>query len=258
MTAIDRDRMAARLFLRAVLPVMKILLTEDAKMASRFAEANFRISFHAPDERGPVGACVKLDHGAFSIAFAPCEDAEIVFRFSSLAKMNAFFAGKPVVPAIRGWWRLGLLIKAVSLLMGLKILMPTADPKDAGRRRLKVKMTFYMITTALSQYNKGEDPEMAQWTARQPERIYQITVDEDIAAYLRVKAGKTKAGRGVYGRRKPFVHMCFSGVEGAYPIVMNQVNMVDAVRDGLLRIDGSPEYARDMGDFMMRIQELIT
>jgi hypothetical protein len=75
---------------------------------------------------------------------------------------------------------------------------------------------------------------------------------------LRVKAGRTQAGRGFCRRRRPFVHLRFNGVEGAYPIVMNRVDMVDAVRRGLLRIEGSPEYARDIGDFMMRIQTLIT
>jgi len=83
-------------------------------------------------------------------------------------------------------------------------------------------------------------------------------VDDDIAAYLRIKAGRSKAGRGVYKRRRPFVHMRFNGVEGAYPIVMNQVDMVAAVRQGLLSIDGSPEYAGNLGDFMVRIQNLIT
>jgi hypothetical protein len=136
--------------------------------------------------------------------------------------------------------------------------MPNASPKDPKKRKLKVKMTFYMITTALSQYNKGGDPEMVKWTGKQPERIYQITVDKDIAAYLRVKAGKTKAGRGVYAKRRPFVHMKFNGVEGAFPIVMNEVDMVTAVKKGYLSIEGSPEYGGNIGDFMVRIQNLIT
>jgi len=172
--------------------------------------------------------------------------------------MNAMFAGKPAVPFIKGLHRVGLLIKVFSVLMGLMVLMPNVKPKDPKKRRLKVKMTFYMITTALSQYNKGGDPEMAAWTKKQPERIYQISVDEGIAAYLRVKAGRSKAGRGLFTRRRPFVHMKFNGVEGAMPIVLNEVDMVTAVKNGYLVVEGSPEYGGNVGDFMVKIQNLIT
>ena len=254
----ERELLAARLFLRAVLPVIKVVLTDDPKMKRKFEGVCGRIQFQADNDGTPLGSALVLDEEGFRVVHDVSEASDITFSFKSVAKMNAFFAGKPVIPKIRGWLRPGLLVKAFSLLMSLKILMPDADPKEPDKRRLKVKMTFYMITTALSQYNKGGDPEMAKWTSKQPERIYQITVDDDIAAYLRVKAGKSKAGRGVYRRRRPFVHMNFNGVEGAYPIVMNQINMVDAIRKGYLSLEGSPEYGRDIGDFMMRIQDLIT
>lgn len=256
--ATDRDRMAARIFLNAVLPVARIVAADDPAMAARFANLRARIQFRAQDPHGPMGAWLAFDRGQSSFHQGFCDSPELTFAFAGLARMNAFFAGKAAVPGISGWWRAGLLFKALSLLMGLKILMPASDPKDPAKRRLKVKLTFFMITTALSQYNKGGDAQMQKWTAGQPERIYQITVDEDIAAYLRVKAGRTQAGRGIYTRRQPFVHMRFNGVEGAYPIVMNQVGMVDAVRRGYLSIEGSPEYAGQFGDFMVRIQELIT
>lgn len=104
----------------------------------------------------------------------------------------------------------------------------------------------------------GGDPEMVNWTGKQPERIYQITVDDDIAAYLRVKAGKTKAGRGTYTRRRPFIHLKFNGIDGAMPVILNEVDMLSAVKSGYLTMEGSPEHGRDFGDFMMKIQDLIT
>lgn len=256
--ATENEKMAARIFLRAVLPVMKVLLNEDARLRNRFAGIHAIVQFAAEDPEGPVGAYLVFDNDGFRVEQGIADKADISFRFGSIAAMNAMFAGKPALPRIRGWHRVTLLIKVLSLLMALKILMPDQRPKDAEKKRMKVKMTFYMITTALSQYNKGGDPEMAQWTAKQPERLYQITVNDDIAAYLRVKAGKSKAGRGTYTRRRPFVHMRFDGVDGAMPVVMNDVDMVTAVRNGYLSVEGPPEYASDIGVFMMRVQDLIT
>ncbi len=57
---------------------------------------------------------------------------------------------------------------------------------------------------------QGRRPGHAALDGRQPDRIYQFSVEpEGIAAYLRVRGGQTKAGRGVYQRRRPFVHMRF-------------------------------------------------
>jgi len=256
--ATEKELLAARIFLRAVLPVMKVVLEDDPVMKKRFEDVRAKVQFAAGPDVNQTGACLVFNKGAFKVEQGMCADPDIVFGFKSIAKMNGFFAGKPVIPKIKGIAKVGLLIKVFGLLMSLKILMPNASPKDPKKRKLKVKMTFYMITTALSQYNKGGDPEMVKWTGKQPERIYQITVDKDIAAYLRVKAGKTKAGRGVYAKRRPFVHMKFNGVEGAFPIVMNEVDMVTAVKKGYLSIEGSPEYGGNIGDFMVRIQNLIT
>jgi len=256
--ATEKELLAARIFLRAVLPVIKVLLEDDPVVKKKFQDVRAKIQFAAGPAQNQTGAFLVFDKGAFRVEQGLCSDPDITFSFKTIAKMNGFFAGKPVIPKIKGITKAGLLIKVFGLLLGLKILMPNSSPKDPEKRRLKVKMTFYMITTALSQYNKGGDPEMVRWTGKQPERIYQISVDRDIAAYLRVKAGKTKAGRGVYTKRRPFVHMKFNGVDGAFPIVMNQVDMVSAVKKGYLSIEGSPEYGGNIGDFMVRIQNLIT
>ncbi|WP_028314982.1 hypothetical protein [Desulfatibacillum aliphaticivorans] len=256
--ATDRELLAARIYLRAVLPVMKVVLNEDPALKKKFANVTAKVQFVAKDPAGDVGACLCFDKGEFKVEQGVDSSPDITFSFRTVERMLAMLSGKPAIPMIKGFWKIGLLIKVLSLLMSLKILMPDARPTDPEKKRLKVKLTFYMITTALSQYNKGGDPEMVKWTKMQPERIYQITVDDDIAAYLRVKAGKSKAGRGVYKRRRPFVHMKFNGVDGAFPIVMNDIGMVDAVKKGFLTIEGSPEYGGNIGDFMVRIQDLIT
>ena len=254
----QQEVMTSRIILRAMLPVLKILVSEDPDMKNKFKGINAKIQFFAYNDNEKTGACLVFNNGDLEIEQGLAEKPDVVFSFSSLKKMNDFFGGKLVLPSISGWFNIFLIIKIFSLLLAMKILMPESRPDDPLKKRLKVKMSFYMITTALSQYNKAGDPEMVKWTKKQPDRIYQISVDDDIAAYLRVKAGKSKAGRGVYKRKRPFVHLNFNGVEGAFPVVMNDVDMVSAVRKNYLVIEGSPEYGADLGNFMKRIQNLLT
>jgi len=260
-----RELLRTRLFLRAALPTVKVLLEDDPATAKRFKGVNAVVQFVAKNQPRAVGAYLWFEDGAVRVeqgfwdADGLGREPDITFTFASLQKLNDFFAGKTVLPGIKGFGKPGLLAKVVRLLLALKLMLPSAQPKDPAKRRLKLKLTLYMITTALSQYNKGGDSEMERWTAGQPDRIYQFSVEpEGIAAYLRVRGGKTKAGRGVYERRRPFVHMRFHGVDGALAVMNKEVDFVDGVGKGYVRIDGSPEYAANLNDFMMRVQGLLT
>jgi len=254
----NRTLLATRILLKALFPVMKVVVTDDPKMGKRFEGVSARVRFSVTGEAEPLGTDVVFEEGELSVDATMEGAPDVVFSFKTAEKFNAFMAGKPVIPGIRGWKRPGLIIKVVSLLLAMKILMPDARPKQEDKQRLKVKMIVYMITTALSQYNKGGDPEMSKWTGKQPDRIYQMSVDgEEIAAYVRVKAGKTKAGRGIYTRRRPFVHICFNGIEGALPVLLGDVEFVEALGRQMVTVEGSPEYAANLNDYMQRIQALI-
>ena len=261
----SREFLRARLFLRAALPCVKVMLDDDPGMAKRFKNVNAVVQFVAKNQPRAVGAFLWFENGdvrveqGFWDADGLGREPDITFTFGSLEKLCDFFAGKTVLPSIRGYNHPALLAKVVQLLLSLKLMLPSANPTDPAKRRLKVKLTVYMITTALSQYNKGGDPDMQRWTAKQPDRIYQFSVEpEGIAAYLRVRGGQTKAGRGVYQRRRPFVHMRFNGVDGALAVMGKEVEFVEGVGKGMVRIDGSPEYAANLNDYMMRVQGLLT
>ncbi len=257
--ATDRELLAARLFTNAVFPVMKVILNDDPAMKRKFADVKATVQFRAKDKAGDVGARLLFDNGEFLVEQGVAEHSDITFSFGSVKKMNDMLAGKPVIPKISGFSKPLLLAKVFSLLLSLKIMMPNARPKKYEKKHLKVKLAFYMVTTALSQYNKGGDPEMAGWTSKQPDRIYQITVDNtDIAAYLRIKAGKSKAGRGIYARKRPFIHMRFHGIDGALAVLLRDVEFVEGVEKGYVTIEGAPEYAAKLNDFMQRIQAMLT
>ena len=263
--ALSDEQLTNRIVLRAVLPVIKVMVEDDPAINKAFEGVSGRVQFQAQDTDGPVGACLVFDNGAFSVEQGIVENYDLLFAFPSLKKMNDMFRGKPTAlpqigPLLSGLIsKPGLLIKTFKILLGMKILMPTAKPKTHEKIHLKVKMTLYMVSTALSQMNKAGDPEMSSWTAKQPERIYQWSVDgEDIACHLKIKAGKSKAGRGMYTRRQPFVHMRFSSIENALPVLANEVDTITAIGKGWVTNDGSPEYGGRIGDFMMRIAGLLS
>ncbi len=262
--ATPQELLAARIICRAVLPVIKVMLEDVPKVGRKFQGVTAKVQFVADDTQGPVGAFLQFTDGAFEVVQGLAENPDLVFHFSSVPKMVAMFAGKPVLPSLgpllKGLVRKpGLLFNVFGILLGMKILMPTAKPKTPEMARLKVKMTLYMVSTALSQLNKGGDPEMVKWTGKQPERIYQWSVkDTDIACYLKIKAGQTKAGRGLYTRRKPFVHMIFRDIDAALPVLSNSIDTVSAMAAGLVENDGSPEYGGKVGDFMLKIAKMLS
>lgn len=255
----DKVMLTNRIVLRSILPLTKVLYEADTtpikKLLQRY-DGVIQLSIKGTD----TGAYLEFKNGALDVFQGIHPSPDIVLPFKHAAGMNALFTGGvPVFGGLpKGIWKLQLLIKFVMLLLGLMILMPNNNPKDPAKRELKVKCIMYMITNALSQLNKGGDEEMMNWTAKQPDRIYQMSVDPDgPAAYLRVKGGKTKGGHGRYTRKAPFVHMRFNGLDGAYKLLAEGKDTVSATADGDLKLEGSPEYAGVMGSFMFRIQDML-
>ena len=109
--ATEQELLVSRIFLRAALPVIKVMLEDDPKMKKKFEGVNAKVQFVAQDEAGPIGAYLKFEDGALEVVQGMADDPDITFGFSSVAKMNAMFAGKPVLPRIKGLTKVGLLIK---------------------------------------------------------------------------------------------------------------------------------------------------
>jgi len=264
MATSEQDLMTARLFFKAAFPVMKVPLNDDPKLKRMFANERANVQFSANNGSEKIGCYLTFDNGEFKATEGICENPEITLHFPSVHKMNVMLTGGTVLPKIKGGLKnFRLLLKVLQLLMSLKLMMPNARPKDPHKQYLKVKMSLYMITTALSAFNKLGDERMKEWTSKQPDRIYQFTVEpyneeNGIAAYLRVKAGKSKAGRGIYKRRRPFVHFRFNNVDGAMKVLLKDYEFVQAVEKKCVSIDGSPEYAAALNDFMAVLQEKMT
>ena len=263
MSATPQDIMTAKLFFNAAFPVMQVLLDDEPKLKEKFKDVVGTVQFGAKND-GELLAChLVFDQGTVTVIQGAAENPDLALTFPSVAKMNALLRGGMAVPSIKGIKNAGLLMKVLSLLMGLMIMSPSKRPKDFTGQSLKVKMSLYMITRALSQYNKLGDPDMQEFCQRQPDRIYQFTVENGddkayIACYLRIKAGKTKSGHGVYTRRSPLVHFRFLSVEGALAVLLKDVEFVEGVERGYVETVGSPEYACYLNDYMAILQGMLT
>ena len=262
MTASEQDLMTAKLFFNAAFPVMQVLIDDDPKLNSTFSDFRATVQFGAKDDREELFCHLTFDNGKVTVTQGKAEAPDLALTFSSIPKMNALLKGGLTLPSIKG--KLGLLPKVLSLLMGLKIMTKDNNKlKSDAEKSLKVKCSLYMVSRALSQYNKLGDPDMQEFCTRQPDRIYQFRVEHDgaadyIACYLRIKAGKSKSGHGVYERRSPFVLFRFLSLDGALKILGKEVEFVEGVEKGYVETVGSPEYAMALNDFMAVLQGMLT
>lgn len=261
MGATKEDLFALTLFYKAVFPVAQVLLDDDPKIRGSFEEVRGTVQIGAKDDGRLIACHMDFDGPNLTVVQGPAENPDVTLTFGTVQKCNTMFRGGMALPGIR-FKKLGLLLKTLGLLMGLKIMLPSSKPKTDAQKALKVKMSLYMVTRALSVSNKEGDPAMAAWTANQPDRIYQFLVepyDETrIACYLRVKAGKTKSGHGIYERRTPFVLFHFFGLDGALKVLGKEVAFVEGCEKGCVETIGSPEYACQLNDFMAVIQGMLT
>ena len=259
----DTVTLTNRIVCYSVLPLMRVLYQEKKDSPLMRMLVGVDGTFQLGAKGSGDGAWLEFSGGECKVSPGVNDAADIAIEFRDRASMNAMFTGgKPAeigLPRLRGIWRLPLLIKILPLLLGLTLLMPDKQPKDEKTRELKVRLIMYMVANALSQLNKGGDEDMVRWAAKQPDRIYQFSVlpDNEPAAYLRVKGGRTKAGRGMYTRKAPFIHMQFNSLDGAYKVFAENKETVSAMADGDLTLEGSPEYGGVIGSFMVRISDLL-
>jgi len=261
MGANATDMMTARLFFNAAFPTIQVLLDDNPKLNKKFANKTLDVQFGAKNDGELVCCHIHIEDGKIKVTEGPAEKYDAALTFGSIEKMNALLKGGLAVPKISG--NPFVLADFLPLLLGLKVMSkPNSQLKDEAEKILKVKMSLYMITRALSQYNKLGDPDMSEFCMRQPERIYQFAVDKDdvknfIACYFRVCQGKSKSGHGVYERRSPFVLFHFFSIEGALKVLGGEVEFVEGVEKGFVETIGSPEYACYLNDYMAIIQGMM-
>lgn len=252
-----REELRGRLFLRSLLPLLKVVLAERPALAKGFARASAVVQFSA---RGSAeSAHLKLAGGGLLVVSGEHPSPTLGLRFGDLPAMNAFFAGSPSLPWISGALRHPILTaRVLELLASLRILAPDADARTAAERALRARLTLYLAAHALSQLARAGDPEMTELVQASPDRVYQWTItDIGDGAWLRMCRGRTKSGRGIYRGRRPFVRYMFPTTEAAYRVLTATGSQMDSVARGDVVTEGSPEYSRKISVLLQRVDELL-
>lgn len=256
----SEEEAAATVFLRGVLPLVKILASEKPELRRAFAGKNgvVQVAVNHGAELRAVHFLV-VD-GQLQVRLGAYERPDVELRFGSLAAFNGFFKGTskrlPAIKGLRSPRRVALFVAFLRTLLTMSALLgATEPPPDEQTKALVVRLYFALLSAGISGLNKAGHAEIATWAARSPDRVYAWAVDghPEVAAYLRVKAGRTKAARGEYRRSKPFFTLRFDSLDSALGILLDKDDMLESTAAGKLIMEGAPEFGAQVGAFMLAV-----
>ncbi len=251
-----------KIFLNAALPLVKTIATDVPSLAKLFEKAHAVIQVSALcDEvpEGKVGMHFVVNSGEWLVHTCLTKDPHIELQFKSVEALNSFFKGNislGAIPKIHGIKKAGTLVAFVRVLLKMSSLLTAKEaPEDEKEQQLMVKCFFYLLSSGISQLNKAGHEEIHDWASKSPDRVYAWAVNDhpEVSAYIRVKAGKTRAGRGEYKRAMPFFTLRFDSFKSALGILLGTDDMLESVRAGKLIMDGAPEFGGQLGTYMLTV-----
>lgn len=256
-----------KIFFNAALPLVKVIAADVPSLKKQFARVHAVIQVSALDPDAPdgkVGMHFVVNGDEWKVHLDRVDPKpHVELEFKSIEAMNAFFKGRiglSTLPKMRGVMKNFGAFKAflLTLLKMSSLLGATEPPKDEATKELLVKCFFYLLSSGISQLNKMGHDEIHDWTAKSPDRVYAWAVNgyPQISAYLRIKAGKSKAGRGEYRRAMPFFTLRFDSLDSALGILLGTDDMLEAVKKGRLIMDGAPEFGGQIGGYMLEVGAL--
>ena len=256
-----------KIFLNAALPLLKVIANDVPSLAKKFEKVHCIYQVSALDPSAPDGKYAThftVNNGEWKVcADKVATNAHIELEFKSMETMNAFFKGNigpSTLPKMKGIVKKPVEFAAFMavLLKMSSLLTITEAPADEETQKLAVKCFFYLLSSGISQLNKQGHEAVHNWTKTSPDRVYAWAVDghPEVSAYLRIKAGKSRSGRGVYKRAMPFFTMRFDSLPSALGILLSTDDMLESTKRGKLIMDGAPEFGAQLGAYMIMVGDM--
>lgn len=263
--ASDETRYTNRVFMAGALPLIKTIATDVPELKKKFEGVNaiYQVSAKVNAEDKEAVHFI-VENGEWTVKLGEYLGQEKIdgeLAFSSMEAMNDFMKGKVLnlLPALR-IKNIGKFMKFMQVLLKMSSLLGIKDPEsvDDTTAVLLCKLYFYLLSSGISQLNKMGHPAVHEWAIKSPDRCYQWAVEghPECTAYMRVKAGKSRAGRGEYKRSKPFFCMKFDCPVSALKILLGTGDMFQMTANKQLIMEGAPEFGVQIGDFMMLVGAL--
>lgn len=262
VTITQDDLYAARIFFNSALPLLKVIIQDKPALKRKFTDNYlvFQVSaLYSKATGGKMATHFIFNNGEITCNVSKVHlSPDIEFVFSDLKKFIKFFSGRgKSLPKIKGAFKnFGCFIAIMKRLLTMAKLLQAEDaPKKQADRELLVKLYFYLLTNGISQLNKAGQEKIHEWALSSPDRAFAFAVNNynDLNAYIRVKEGNSKAGRGIYSRCKPFLTLRFDSPEHALDILMSKGDMIDYISNEYLTVEGAPEFAAIIGEFMLLV-----
>ncbi len=256
------ERLTNKIFLCAVLPLVKVIANDIPSLAKKFEHTHAVVQVSALDPDAPEGKVAThfvINSGEWLVHTDKVTKApHVELEFKSIPAMNAFFKGSigpKTLPKMKGVAKhTSTFIAFMMVLLKMSALLSAKEPpKEEDVKLLTVKCFFYLLSRGISQLNKNGHEAIHDWAKKSPDRVYAWAVNgyPEVSAYIRVKAGKSRAGRGEYKRAMPFFTLRFDSLDSALGILLSIDDMLEATKAGRLIMDGAPEFGAQIGDYMM-------
>lgn len=255
MAMTEGDKYALRIFFFSAIPLLKTVCENDPKFVSKFKNKSFTFQISVLSEEfkktGKLSTHFVVKDGKWETHTGETHpNPDIELEFSEVGKFILFFTGRGMpLPKMKGAVR--HLPTFVCILLGLLrmagLLQATKMPEKKEDQDLLVLLYFNLLTVGVSQLNRVDHPDVKHFTEHSPDRVYAFKVDgnDKLQAWIRVAHGKSVSGRGECTRCKPFLCMRFDSAASALGILMGTLDMIPAMQEKKLCIDGAPEIGND-------------
>lgn len=260
------DMFTNKLFLCAALPLLKTIANDVPSLKKKFEKTHAVIQISADDPSAPDGKWAThfiINEGEWVVHADKVSDKEhttVELEFKSVEQMNAFFKGKigpGTLPKMHGIVKnMPTFISFMMVLLKMSDLLTAKEaPEDEETQQLMVKCFFYLLTSGISTLNKMGHEEVHDWTSKSPDRVYALSVNghPEVNAFIRIKAGHSKAGRGDYKRAMPFFTLRFDSFKSALGTLLGIDDMLEATKSGKIVMDGGPEFGGIFGGFLLTV-----